>query len=88
MVRNYYDQAIDPASVGSGSVLLGWAYLAEFEPPLCEHFFYHTDALGYIDWDDQGDVMQATAYGANFLTIPPDPASACLVPLHFAAARR
>jgi len=87
VVRNYYESAMDPAGVGSGSVLLGWAYLAEYEPPLCEHFFYHTTELGYIDWQDQGAHMQATAYGANILAIPPDPAEACMVPLRFAANR-
>ncbi len=87
VVRNYYETAIDPAGVGSGSVLLGWAYLAEYEPPLCEHFFYHTDELGFIDWQDQGAHMQATAYGANILTTPPDPSLPCMVPLRFAANR-
>jgi len=81
VVRNYYDADIDPAGVGSGSVLLGWAYLAEHEPPLCEHFFYS------VDWSDEGDHQQATAYGANILTAPPDPNAACMVPLRIASNR-
>jgi len=87
VVRNYYETAMEPASVISGSVLLGWAYLAEYEPPLCEHFFYHTAELGFIDWQDQGAHMQATAYGANILTIPPDPTEPCMVPLRIASNR-
>ena len=80
-VRNYYDSAIDPASVTSGSVLLGWAYLAEHRPPLCEHFFY------YVDWQDHTSYMQASAQNANILTTPPDPTQSCMVPVELASQR-
>lgn len=76
-VRDY-----PPAAIGSGSVLLGWAYLAEHEPPVCPHFFYPHD------WQDAGDHMVATAYGANVLAVPPDLAGPCRIPLTVKAARR
>jgi hypothetical protein len=74
-VRDAYERDYPPESIGSGSLLLGWAYLAEFEPPLCAHFFY------YVDWETGDGFREATAYGANILTTPPDFAAACLVPL-------
>lgn len=75
-VRDY-----PPADIGSASVLLGWAYLAELEPPVCPHFFY------VADWVDQGDHQQATAYGANVLAVPPDLAGGCRVPLEVQVPR-
>ena len=74
-VRDLYDADYPPDGIGSGSLLLAWAYLAELEPPLCPFFFYH------VDWDDQGDHREATAYGANVLTVPPDFDRACLIPI-------
>ena len=74
-VRDLFDRDYPPDGIGSGSVLLGWAYLAEFEPPLCPHFFYS------VDWDTFADFRQAAAYGANVLTAPPDLARGCMVPL-------
>ena len=64
-IHDAYQRDYPPADVGSGSTLLGWAYLAAFEPRVCPHFFYPHD------WQDQGDAMQATAYGANVLVVPP-----------------
>ncbi|MBC8069669.1 MAG: hypothetical protein IAG13_15135, partial [Deltaproteobacteria bacterium] len=49
-VRDAYERDYSAASLSSGSVLLGWALLAEHEPKLCAPFFYSAD------WDDQGDV--------------------------------
>jgi hypothetical protein len=74
-VHDAYVRDYPPASIGSGSLLLAWAYLAEFEPVLCPHTFY------VVDWADSGDHQQATAYGANILTLPPDHARGCRIPL-------
>lgn len=65
-VRHIYDDAYPPASIGSGSYLVGWAGLAEHEPIHRDHFFYS------VDWEDQGDWREAEAYGANVLSTPPD----------------
>jgi len=65
-VRDVYELEYPPSSIGSGSSLYGWAALAEHEPIHRDHFFYS------VDWDDQGDWREATAYGANVLTTPPD----------------
>lgn len=80
-VRDLYDVDYPPGGVGSGSILLGWALLAEHEPRLCAPYFY------VVDWDDQGDARQATAYGANVLTIPPDSSRPCAVEVTFDAER-
>ena len=80
-VRDLYDVEYPPADIGSGSLLLGWALLAEHEPRLCAPYFY------VADWDDQGDVRQATAYGANVLTVPPELDAPCMVELTFDAER-
>lgn len=69
-VRDY-----PPEGVGSGSVLMGWANLAAYEPPVCAPFFY------YVDWADMGDSQEATAYGANILTVPPELGAGCRVPV-------
>jgi hypothetical protein len=74
-VRDLFHNDYPPEGIGSGSLLLAWAYLAEFEPPLCPFHFYH------VDWDDQGDRREATDYGANILTVPPDFARGCLIPV-------
>lgn len=74
-VRDLYDNDYPPTSVGSGSVLLGWALLAEYEPLHCAPFFYS------VDWEDLGDARRATAYGANVLTVPPELAQPCMVPM-------
>lgn len=81
-VHDAYQRDYPPADIGSGSLLLGWAYLAAFEPRVCPHFFYPHD------WQDEGETMQATAYGANVLTVPPDLAVTCRIPLSVQAARR
>ena len=65
-IRDLYEHDYGPSGLGSGSVLHGWAYLAEFEPTHRDHFFYS------VDWEDQGDWREATAYGANILTTPAD----------------
>jgi len=80
-VRDLYDADYPPGDVGSGSLLLGWALLAEHEPRLCAPYFY------VADWDDQGDVRQATAYGANVLTVPPELSQPCAVEVTFDAER-
>jgi len=81
VARNKYDADIDPETLGSGWQLLGWAQLAEQQPPLCAHFFYS------VDWEDQGDWQQATAYSGNILTVPPDYERGCLVPLQVDVSR-
>ena len=73
-VRDLFRQDYAADSLGSGSVLLGWALLAEHEPLHCAPFFYS------VDWDDQGDVREATAYGANILTVPYALDTGCIVP--------
>lgn len=80
-VRDVYDADYPPGGVGSGSILLGWALLAEHEPRLCSPYFY------VVDWEDQGDVRQATAYGANVLTVPPALDRPCAVEITFDAER-
>ncbi len=86
-VRDLYDLDYPPSSVGSGSILYGWGLLAEHEPVHCEPFFY------YVDWDDpdpdaEGDWREATAYGANILTTPPDLDAPCMIPLEVDAPRQ
>jgi len=81
-VHDAYLRDYPAADIGSGSQLLAWAYLAAFEPRVCPHFFYPHD------WQDQGEAMQATAYGANVLTIPPALATTCRIPLSVQATRR
>lgn len=80
-VRDLYDADYPPEGIGSGSLLLGWALLAEHEPRLCAPYFY------VVDWDDLGDARQATAYGANVLTVPPELTEPCAVEVTFDAAR-
>ncbi|MFW5741617.1 MAG: Ig domain-containing protein, partial [Myxococcota bacterium] len=65
-IRDVYELGYAPASVGSGSLLYGWAALAEHEPIHRDHFFYS------VDWIDEGDWREAEAYAANILTTPPD----------------
>ncbi len=79
-VRDAYDRDYAPP-LGSGSVLLGWALLAEHEPKHCAPFFY------VADWDDQGELREATAYGANLQTIPHALDTRCLVPVEHDAPR-
>ncbi len=79
-VRDLYAADYPASGVGSGSLFYSWALLAEYEPVLCDPFFY------YVDWYDpdpatDGDWRQATAYGANVLTEPPDLAERCAVEL-------
>ena len=80
-VRDLYEADYPPAGIGSGSVLLGWALLAEHEPLHCAPFFYS------VDWEDQGEVQEATAYGANILTVPPALEEPCIVPTTLDAPR-
>ena len=81
-VRQLYDANWPAASIGSASLLVAQAYLAEFEPPLCPHTFY-TSSGRVVDWSapDASNFREATAYGANILTLPPDFDSACMIPL-------
>ncbi len=78
IVRNLYD-SYDPAT-GSGSVVLGFANLALYEPTAVPHFFY------YVDWADKGDYMKATAQNANILAIPPDPSQRFMTPITYRSA--
>ncbi len=80
-VRDVFDVDYPASGIGSGSVLLGWALLAEHEPKLCAPYFY------VVDWEDLGDVQQATAYGANVLTVPPELAQPCVVEVTAHAVR-
>jgi MYXO-CTERM domain-containing protein len=80
-VRDAYDRDYPPADIGSGSLLLSWALLAEHEPKLCAPFFY------VADWDDQGEVREATAYGANLQAIPHELTTPCMVPVEHDAPR-
>jgi len=80
-VRDAYDRDYPASGVGSGSLLLAWALLAEHETKKCAPWFYSAD------WDDQGDVREATAYGANILTTPYDLATSCRVPVEHDAPR-
>ncbi len=81
-VHDTFQRDYPAAELGSGSTLLGWANLAAFEPRVCPHLFYP------YDWEDQGEHMQATAYGANVLTVPPDLGTTCRIPLSVQATRR
>jgi hypothetical protein len=80
-VRDLYDADYPGSSIGSGSLLLGWASLAEHEPKVCAPYFYS------VDWQDDGDVREATAYGANVLAIPPSLTDPCAVRVDIDAAR-
>ncbi len=78
-IRNLYDQDYPPESIGSGSTLVGWALLAEHELVHCPLTFY------YVDWQDEdphddNSWREATAYGANILTLPPDWSAGCMIP--------
>jgi len=79
-VRDLFEMNYPPGSVSSGSVLAGWGFLAEYEPKHCSHFFYSVD---WHDPDPQNDTdwREATAYGANILTTPPELAEPCIIPL-------
>ncbi|MFH2008223.1 MAG: hypothetical protein ABI333_16690 [bacterium] len=81
-VRDLYERDYPASGIGSGSLLYGWAQLAEFEPRHCAHFFYS------VDWDDQGPHREATAYGANVLTTPPSLAEPCVLPLEVDVPRQ
>jgi len=79
-VRNLFDLDYPASAVGSGSILAGWGLLAEHEPLHCAPVFY------YVDWtdedpEDDSSWRQATAYGANILTLPPDFGQGCMLPL-------
>ncbi len=74
-IRQVYEDDYPPSGIGSGSLLLAWALLAEYEPAGCTHFFY------YVDWEDLGSYRRATAYGANILTEPPNLGEPCLMKL-------
>jgi len=67
-LRDLYEQDYAAADVGSGSLLLSWAWLARYEPVHRNAFFY------YVDWSapDATGWREATAYGANLLIAPPD----------------
>ncbi|HMV66960.1 MAG TPA: hypothetical protein PKA64_08930, partial [Myxococcota bacterium] len=73
-IRDQFELEQPPDLVGSASILLGWALLAEHEPRSCAPFFY------YVDWDDQGDWREATAVNPNVLTPIPADGSACIAP--------
>ena len=84
-VHDLFAADYPPSGAGS-TAALAWALLAEFEPVACEPFFY------YVDWLDpdphgDGDWREATDYGANVLTVPPDLAAPCAVPLEVDAPR-
>lgn len=66
----------------SGSLLLGFALLAATDVPIVPYRFY------VVDWEDLGERRRATAYGANLLIRPPDPARRYLVRLRYRASRR
>ena len=75
IVRNIYD-SYDTAT-GSGSVVLGFANLALYEPKAVPHFFY------YVDWADKGTYMKATAQNANILATPLDPSQRVMTPITY-----
>ena len=79
--RNLFDREVEPNTLQSGWLLLGWALLAEFQPPHCTHFFYT------VDWEDQGYWRQATAYSGNILTVPPDIEQGCIIPVEYEATQ-
>ena len=70
-----YRQLAPADTITSAWMLYSQAMLAKHALPHCEHFFYSAD------WDDQGDWRSATAYGANILTVPPDWAAGCAIPV-------
>lgn len=69
-------------TTGSGSLLLGFALIAASDVPQRPFRFYR------VDWEDLGETRRATAYGANILFVPDDPAQRYLVPIRYRAARR
>jgi len=77
-VRQLFDGETPPVN---GSVLLGMAFLVATDRYLVPYSFYP------YDWNDLGDRQQATAYGANILTVPTNPAVAHLARLRYAATR-
>jgi len=78
IVRNIYDGY--ETQTGSGSVVLGFAHLALFEPVVRPHFFY------YVDWDDGGDHMEASAQNANILATPPEPSQRAVTRISYASS--
>ncbi len=80
-VRDLYDADYPGSSIGSGSLVLAWGLLAEHEPKVCAPYFYT------VDWQDDGDVREATAYGANVLAVPPSLGDPCAVRVDVDTAR-
>ncbi|MEQ1500804.1 MAG: Ig domain-containing protein [Myxococcota bacterium] len=72
-LRDLYDVEYPAAGVTSASRLLGWALLAEHEPPACEWGFY------VADWaePDADGFRAATAARSNLLVFPPDLGGPC-----------
>ncbi|MBI5533089.1 MAG: hypothetical protein HY898_10255 [Deltaproteobacteria bacterium] len=76
-VRDLYEQDYPGSKIGSGSLLLSWALLAEYEPLHSDAFFYS------VDWStaDANGWREATDYGANILTTPADVAQSSVIVL-------
>lgn len=77
-IRDLYETEYPPESIGSGSHLAGWGYLAEHEPVHCGHFFYS------IEWSEPDPTTgwrAATSDNPNVLTSPPDLSQPCMVPV-------
>lgn len=68
-------------STTSGAILYGLANLSRHAPPVRDYRFYH------VDWQDMGDYRQATAFGANILTLPPDPKKTVVLKLGYRASK-
>ena len=78
-VRRLYDGL--GSKVKSGSLLLGWAKLARWEPVLVAHAFY------VVDWEDKGAYEKATAFGANVLALPPAPFARVAAPFSYRSGK-
>ncbi len=84
--RDLYERDYLPDTIGSASNLLGWALLAEHEPIHRQPFFYPAD-WSDLDTSTEGDWRQATAFGANILTVPRRLDEPALVPLEVQVPR-
>lgn len=79
-VHDFYADRLSPDGIGSASLLYGFALLGVHQPVRCTPDFY------YVDWSDEDKKdpeswREATAYGANILTTPPDMSQGCAISL-------
>ncbi len=71
-------RSVTKASAGQN--FLGVANLCRYAPAVQHYTFYH------VDWKDLGTYREALKYGANILTLPPDPKKPLALKLGYRAS--